>query len=111
MPGMVPKIEDFLVRTGGNVTALVLLMACSLLPLSLFPMSPVAGQNVSYSLNVVARSDLEQVDVGVPIYLDDYQYGVLDAAPVHEFERNPQVVERERASKWLLYSRSPDTAS
>jgi len=75
MPGMVPKIEDFLVRTGGNVTALVLLMACSLLPLSLFPITPVAGQNVSYSLNVVARSDLEQVDVGVPIYLDDYHTG------------------------------------
>jgi hypothetical protein len=73
---MEPKFEDFLVRTGGHTTTLALLMACSLLlSLSFLPMSPVAAQNVSYSIMVLAHYVLEQVDAGVPIYLDDHYTG------------------------------------
>jgi hypothetical protein len=73
---MEPKFEDFLVKTGGNANALALLTACSLLLLlSSLPLSPVAAQNVSYSITVVAHSSVEHGEVGVPIYLDDSQTG------------------------------------
>lgn len=72
---MEPKFEDFLLRRGGNATTLALLMACFLsLLLVLVPLWPVAGaQNVPYSVMVVAHTNLEQGDIGVPIYFDgDY---------------------------------------